>query len=249
MGAPDNDTAIGGAQRSFQSTLWTVVLAAKYPSSPDRREALQKLIETYWKPVYLFIRRRGNDREASKDLAQGFFAALLERQFLQYVQRDRGKFRTFLLTALEHFMADEHDRAQALKRGGGRSAFSLDFASAEGEVGSEPAAPDSLDRGFRRDWALKVMSQALQAVKREFAESGRAQEFEALRLHLSFAAKEAPSYAEVASALGVGEGDVRNRIHRTRARYREAILGVIRSYTETDDDAREELRDLMAAFA
>jgi RNA polymerase sigma-70 factor (ECF subfamily) len=112
MSAPDDDTAIGGAKRSFQSTLWTVVLAAKDPSSPDRREALQQLIETYWKPVYLFIRRRGNDREASKDLAQGFFTALLERQFLQYVQRDRGKFRTFLLTALEHFMADEHDRAQ-----------------------------------------------------------------------------------------------------------------------------------------
>jgi RNA polymerase sigma factor (sigma-70 family) len=244
----DDDTAIGGGKRAFQSTLWTVVLAAKNPEAPDRREALQRLIETYWKPVYLFIRRRGNDRETSKDLAQGFFTALLERSFLQYVQRDRGRFRTFLLTALEHYMADEHDRAQALKRGGGRAAFSLDFASAETEISREPASPETLDGIFRRDWALKVMSQALQNVKREFAVSGRAEEFEALRLHLSFTAKEAPSYAEVARMLGVSEGDVRNRIHRTRARYKDAILEVIRSYTETDDDAREELRDLMSAF-
>ncbi|HVR86208.1 MAG TPA: sigma factor-like helix-turn-helix DNA-binding protein [Planctomycetota bacterium] len=145
-------------------------------------------------------------------------------------------------------MADEHDRAQALKRGGGRSPLSLDFASAENEVGRDPAASDSLDRGFRRDWALKVMSQALQLVTREFSESDRAEEFEALRLHLSFTAREAPSYAEVAEKLGISEGDVRNRIHRTRARYKEAILEVIRSYTETDEDAREELQDLMAAF-
>jgi RNA polymerase sigma-70 factor (ECF subfamily) len=244
----DEDTATGGPRRGFQSTLWTVVLAAKDPAAADRRQALQTLIEAYWKPAYLFIRRRGNDREASKDLAQGFFTALLERNFLQYVQRDRGRFRTFLLTALEHFMADEHDRAQALKRGGGRSAFSLDFASAESEISRDPAAPETLDRVFRRDWALKVMSQALQNVKREFAASGRAEEFEALRLHLSFTAKEAPSYAEVAKMLGVSEGDVRNRIHRTRARYKDAILEVIRSYTETDADAQEELRDLMSAF-
>ncbi|HEV3029765.1 MAG TPA: sigma-70 family RNA polymerase sigma factor, partial [Planctomycetota bacterium] len=144
---PDDDTGIGGARRAFQSTLWTVVLAAKDLSAPDRRQALQTLIQTYWKPVYLFIRRRGNDREVSKDLAQGFFTALLERNFLQYVQRDRGKFRTFLLTALEHFMADERDRAQALKRGGGRASLSLDFASAETEISRDPAAPDSLDRG------------------------------------------------------------------------------------------------------
>jgi RNA polymerase sigma-70 factor (ECF subfamily) len=244
-----DDTAIGGSHRAFQSTLWTVVLRAKDPASKDRRDALETLIVTYWKPVYLFIRRKGNDRETGKDLAQGFFAALLERNFLQYVRRDRGKFRTFLLTALEHFMADERDRAQALKRGGGRSGLSLDFASAESEMGWEPAAPDSLDRGFRRDWALRVMSQALQGVKREFDLAGRAQEFEALRLHLSFTAKAAPSYAEVARTLGISEGDVRNRIHRTRSRYKEAILEVIRSYTETEEDAREELRDLMAAFA
>ena len=215
----DDDTAIGGTKRGFQSTLWTVVLAAKDPAAADRRGALQTLIETYWKPVYLFIRRRGNDREVSKDLAQGFFTALLERNFLQYVQRDRGKFRTFLLTALEHFMADEHDRAQALKRGGGRQAISIDFAAAEAAMAAP--ASDPPDRLFRRDWALRVMGQALEALKAGFAGRGRLDEFQALRFHLTEGTRGAPSGVELAKTLGISEAEVRKRIHRARADYKE----------------------------
>jgi RNA polymerase sigma factor (sigma-70 family) len=242
-----DDTAIGGTKRGFQSTLWSVVLAAKDPGSVDRRDALQRLISTYWKPVYLFIRRRGNDVEVSKDLAQGFFTALLERNFLQYVQRDRGKFRTFLLTALEHFMADEYDRAQALKRGGGRDVVSIDYAAAEAAMkapGSEPP-----DRLFRRDWALRVLSQALEALRADFIARGKGEEFAALRVHLTEGTKGAPSGAELAESLGISEAEVRKRIHRARADYKEAILRVIRDYTETEDDAREELRDLLGAFS
>jgi RNA polymerase sigma factor (sigma-70 family) len=242
-----DDTAIGGPRKGFQSTLWTVVLAAKDPASADRCGALQVLIETYWKPVYLFIRRKGNDREAGKDLAQGFFTALLERNFLQYVQRDRGKFRTFLLTALEHYMADEHDRAEALKRGGGRQALSIDFAAAEAAM--RAPATGSPDRLFRRDWALRVLAQALEALRADYDAQGRASEFAALRLHLTEGTKGAPSGAELAKTLGVSEGDARKRVHRARAEYREAILGVIRSYTETEEDAREELADLLGAFS
>ena len=247
MNPPGDDTAIGGPRRGFESTLWTVVLAAKDPASKDRRDALQTLIETYWKPVYLFIRRKGNDREAAKDLAQGFFTALLERNFLQYVQRDRGKFRTFLLTALEHFMADEHDRAQALKRGGGRQAISIDFAAAEAAMHGPASEPP--DRLFRRDWALRVLAQALVALKADFDTQGRAAEFDLLRLHLTEGTRGAPSGAELAKALGVSEGDARKRVHRARAEYRESILRVIRTYTETEDDAREELTDLLGAFS
>ena len=244
---PGDDTAIGGPKKGFQSTLWTVVLTAKDSESKDRRDALQTLIETYWKPVYLFIRRKGNDRETGKDLAQGFFAALLERNFLKYVQRDRGKFRTFLLTALEHFMADEHDRAQALKRGGGRQALSIDFAAAEAAM--RVAASEPPDRMFRRDWALRVMAQALEALKSEFVSRGRGSEFDALRLHLTEGTRGAPTGAELAATLGVSEPEARKRVHRARAEYREAILGVIRTYTETEDDAREELAELLGAFS
>lgn len=248
-GSSGDETGIGGGPHAFQSTLWTVVLTAKDPKAPDRRDALETLIRTYWKPVYFFVRRKGNDGESAKDLVQGFFTALLEKNFLQYVERDRGKFRTFLLTALEHFMADEFDRAKAQKRGGGQSPLPLDFVAAETEASRQPASDETPDRVFRREWAMRVMAQALQNVRDEFASSGRAVEFEALRLHLSYTGPQAPSYADVARTLGVSEGDVRNRIHRTRARYREAILEVIRSYTESEESAREELRDLFTAFA
>jgi RNA polymerase sigma-70 factor (ECF subfamily) len=244
---PDDETAIGGEKRAFQSTLWTVVLTAKDLSSADRRGALQRLIEAYWKPVYLFIRRRGNDVEVSKDLAQGFFTALLERNFLQYVQRDRGKFRTFLLTALEHFMADERDRAQALKRGAGRRAVSIDFAAAESALGAP--AGDTPDRLFRRDWALRVMGQALESLRADFAARAKLDEFIALRTHLTEGTRGAPSGAELARTLGISEADARKRVHRARADYKDAILRIIRDYTDTEDDAQEELRELLGSFS
>lgn len=243
------ETEIGGDGRDFRSTLWTVVLRAKDPSSPDRREALGALIQAYWKPVYFFVRRKGRSAEEAKDLVQGFFTALLEKNYLQYVDRGRGKFRTFLLTAFDHYVADDWDKVRAQKRGGGRSPVSLDFDGADTEFSREPAVADPPDRRLRRDWALKVMARALQAVRDEFAAAGCSQEFEALRLHLSYGAESPATYASVAASLGLSEGDVRNRIHRTRSRYKEAILEVIRSYTETDEEAKEELQDLMSAFA
>jgi RNA polymerase sigma factor (sigma-70 family) len=243
------ETEIGGEGQDFRSTLWTLVLRAKDPDSPGRREALEALIRAYWKPVYFFVRRKGNDAEAAKDLVQGFFAALLEKNYLQYVDRGRGKFRTFLLTAFDHFIADEWDRVRAQKRGGGRVPMPLDFDSADTEFSREPSVTDPPDRRLRRDWALKVMSRALQVLRDEFAAAGRREEFEALQLHLSYGAQAPSTYATIAAGLGISESDVRNRIHRTRARYKQAILEVIRSYTETDEEAKEELRDLLSAFA
>lgn len=242
------ETSIGGSHRAFVSTLWSVVLAARDADAPARREALQKLIESYWKPVYFFIRRKGADAESAKDLAQGFFAALLERNFLQYVRKDRGRFRTFLLTALEHFLADEHDRAQALKRGGGRSSFSLDFAGAEREM-EGPSTSEAPDRAFRRDWALRVLARGLETLRASFEASGRKEEFDALRLHLAIGGEKPPSYADLAARLGVSEQDVANRVHRARGAYREVILTIIHAYSETEEDARDELRDLLSAFS
>jgi len=244
----NNDTSIGGSGRSFQSTLWTLVLKAKQSDGVERRAALEKLITTYWKPVYLFVRRKGNPSETAKDLVQGFFTALLEKNYLQYVDRGRGKFRTFLLTALDHYMADEWDRARAQKRGGGAPSVPLDFERADAELLRAPSSR-SPDDGFRRDWALRVMAEALQSVRAEFARAGRDAEFDALRLHLSYGAGTPPSYLEIAGRLGLSEDDVRTRIHRVRQRYREAVLEVLRASTETEEEAREELRDLLAALS
>lgn len=238
------DTEIGGMQRAFQSTLWTCVLRAKDPSAPDRRAALERLIQAYWKPAYSFLRRKGYDAEISKDFTQGFFAAFLERDFLKYVERGRGKFRTFLLTALEHFVADEHDRAKAQKRGGGRAGFSLDFVQAEREIGGSDETPDKI---FRRQWALLVLERALGALRATYEAEGRKDEFEVLRLHLGIGG--APSYADVAKRLGLSESDVRNRLHRVRGMYREKILEEVRAYTENEAEAQEEIRDLFSALS
>lgn len=242
-----DETSIGGTGRSFQSTLWTLILRAKESDRTERRAALERLIGIYWKPVYFFVRRKGNPSETAKDLVQGFFTALIEKDYLQYVARGRGKFRTFLLTALDHFMADEWDRAHAQKRGGQAAALSLEFDRADGELLQDRSAR-SPDDGFRRDWALRVMGEALQAVRGEFARAGREAEFEMLRLHLSYGAGTPPTYVQVGERLGLSEDDVRTRIHRARRRYREAVLEVLRASTETEEEAREELRDLLAAL-
>lgn len=244
-----SETEIGGDGRGFRSTLWTVVLRAKDEAAPGRRDALEALIAAYWKPVYFFVRRKGRDPETAKDLAQGFFTALLEKNYLQYVRRERGKFRTFLMTALDHYLADERDRERALKRGGGASRLSLDFAVAERQLTAEPTSPESPDAGFRKDWALRVLAQALQDLKQAYEADGKAEEFEILRLHLTAGAVGALPYPEIGRRLRLGEGEVRKRVHAARGRYREAIKAVVRAYTDTEEDAREEMRDLFSAFA
>lgn len=244
MGVREPETEIGGNPRGFASTLWTVVLSAK----DDSKEALEKLIETYWKPAYFYVRRRGEDPETAKDLTQGFFAALIERNFLQYVDRERGKFRTFLLTALDHFLTDEARRDKAEKRGGGRAILSLDFQRAETEYSRHPESPDAPDRIFARQWALRVTGRALQALREEFEAAGRADEFEAFRLHLTLGAASPPSIEEVAGKMGISEDAAKVRIHRARRRYRDAILREVRATTGSDEEAREELKDLFSAF-
>jgi len=241
------ETEIGGNRGAFPSTLWTLVLQAKTPESPGRREALERLIAAYWKPLYGFVRRKGNSIEASKDLIQGFFSELLAKDFLKYLDRDRGKFRTFLLAALEHYLADEYDRSQAQKRGGGRLALSLDYGEAEEGLGATIAAP--ADSSFKRDWAVQVMSQAMEAVRTSFQNSGRTAEFEAFRAYLTSTRPDGASYEELARSLGLTVDDVRNRVRATRQRYREAILEIIRSYTDSPEKAQEELQDLLSAFS
>ena len=243
------ETDMGGTDRAVPATLWTVVLKAKDQSSADRLSALGQLIQGYWKPAYLFIRRRGNDVEASKDIVQGFFTALMERNYLQYVDRGKGRFRTFLLTALQHYMADEFDRAKAQKRGGGRSAVSIDVAQAELDLPDGAVSGTTPEKVYHREWAMEVMGDAMQAVRADFDRASRLAEFETLKLYLTQARPECATYSGAAAALGLSEDEIRTRVRSLRARYREAILQVIRSYTDGEEEAREELRDLLSAFA
>ncbi len=244
-----HDTAMGGSHRMFESTLWTTVLRARDASAPGCGEALSHLIRTYWKPAYLFLRRQGHSVEQSKGLIQGFFAALMEKDALRYVRPDQGKFRTFLLSALKDFVADERDRERAWKRGGRSSQFSIDAAEAEQEL-ALPAAPDETpERTFDRAWALEVLERALRTLRSRFEAEGRGDEFVALRLHLTASVERPPSYAEIARTLDASVADVRSKIHRARQRYRETILDEIRSCCGSEEDAQEEIRGLFTALA
>lgn len=245
MGNRDADTWMGGPQDAFRTTLWTVVINAKDPASPERRAALQKLIETYWKPLYLFVRRKGQNSETAKDTVQSFFTTLLEKDLLQYLQPGRAKFRTFLLLALKHHMSDRVDHDTAIKRGGGKHAFSMDFSGAEKDV----AEADSPDQIFRREWGLQVLQQALALLKADYATADRAREFEQLRNHLGPASNERHSYTDMGAALGLTEGEVRHRVSRARAAYREKVLDIIRAYSEGPEQVQEELHDLFSALS
>lgn len=236
-----------GPPAPFPTTLWTVVLEAGAASEPVRRGALEELIRSYWRPVYAFVRRRTNDREAAKDLTQGFFAAVLERDAFRGLEREGGKFRSFLLAALRNHLADASDQARALKRGGDRVRVPMDVERVERESAGLPPSSESPDVAFRKEWALSVIAQALAALRAEYAAEGRQREFEAFCRHLGYA-EPRPSYAELAGTLEVSENDVRNRLHAARGRYAAAILRVLRASTRTEGEAEEELRDLFAAF-
>lgn len=238
---------MGGSGGAFHSTLWSLVLRAKNPEAPDRREALQKLIQTYWKPLYLFVRRKGTPVEASKDLIQSFFSDLLAKDFLKYLDRERGRFRTFLLTALDHYRSDQYDHDRARKRGGGQPLLSLNFEEADENLPLK--AGENPDRAYVREWAVGVLSQAMDAVQAYYSSSSRSAEFEAFKLHLTSTHPDGASYEEMARTLGISMDDVRNRIRSARTRYREAILEVIRSYTDSEREAREELNELLCAFS
>jgi RNA polymerase sigma factor (sigma-70 family) len=247
MAGSEPDTWMGGAQREFVTTLWTVVVRAKDPTSPERREALQKLIETYWKPLYHFVRRRGQDQDRAKDTVQSFFATLMEKDLLKFVQPSRGRFRTFLLLAMKSHVSSVKEHDTALKRGGGKPLFSLDFEAAEQEI-EDKSSDESPDQVYRREWALRVLKQALDSLRSKFEEEGRREEFEAVKLHLGAGSGERRSYAEIGTTLGLSEDEVRKRIHRARTLYREEIIGIIRAYTENESEVHEELDDLLSAF-
>jgi RNA polymerase sigma factor (sigma-70 family) len=229
------DTTMGGSDRGFQATLWTVVLRAKERS----RDALEELIQTYWKPVYIYIRRWGYPSEEAKDLCQGFFADLLERDFLKGVSREKGRFRTFLLTVLKRYLINESERKRAQKRGGGKPLLSLDYARAERDYTIMPTSDETPERSFNRQWALEAMARALGALSQEMDSTT----FDAIKPHLAGG----PSYEETAKRLGVSVVRLNNLIHRTRKRYRDLLQTEVCGSLADPAQAEEEVRNLLDA--
>ena len=229
------DTTMGGSNRGFQATLWTVVLRAKERS----KDALEELIRTYWKPVYIYIRRWGYPSEEAKDLCQSFFADLLERDFLRGVSPEKGRFRTFLLTVLKRYLINESERKRAQKRGGGKALLSLDYARAERDYTIMPTSDETPERSFNRQWALEAMARALGALSQEM--DGLT--FDAIKPHLAGG----PSYEETAKRLGISVVRLNNLIHRTRKRYRELLRFEVAGSVSDPAQADEEVRNLLEA--
>jgi len=232
----------------FATTHWSVVLAAKEADSPSVQEALEKLCRTYWYPIYAYLRRRGYGEQDGQDLTQGFFAQLLERRSIQGVEREKGKFRSFLLASLNYYVADERDRANAQKRGGGREVLSFDVQEAEQRYRLEPADERSPDKLFERRWAMALLDQVLARLGREFADAGKGELFNRLQEFLVGGAG-GKAYAEVAREAGMTEEAVKKAVQRMRRRYhqlfREEIAQTVASPTEVD----EELRHLCAVLS
>lgn len=231
---------------AFSTTHWSVVAAAGSDLA-GAAGALEQLCGKYWYPIYAFIRRRGSDHHQAEDLTQAFFAHLLEKETLRKADRNKGKFRTFLLAALTNFLANEWDKRQALKRGGQRQILSLNETVAEElyrQDAVETVTPETL---FERRWALALLEQALARLKQEYAEAGKAELFANLEPGLSGAP--GPGwYAECAGRLGMTQNAVRVALHRLRRRFGESLREEIAPTVGGAAEVEDEILHLFAAF-
>lgn len=232
----------------FTTTHWSVVLAAGHGQSPEAEQALEKLCRRYWYPLYAYTRRRGYDAHEAQDLVQEFFARLLAKNYLQGVNSERGKFRSFLLASLNHFLANEFDRAQALKRGGGQILISLDDETAEERYRCDPASALTPEMTFERRWALTLLEQALQRLQQEFGSTGRAAQFERLKGFLEGEVARG-DYDRAAADLKVSPGAVAMAVQRLRQRYRELVRDEVAQTVAVPAEIEEEMKHLIAVLS
>jgi DNA-directed RNA polymerase specialized sigma24 family protein len=211
-------------------------------------EAELFLCETYWYPLYAFLRSRGHSAADAEDVTQAFFARLLEKHTLRHADRERGRFRSFLLTSLTHFAANEHDKDAAKKRGGGILALSLEFENAEGRFQLEPATDETPERVFDRRWAITLLDRVLSRLRAEMVRDGKALQFEHLKTYLVGDLPQV-SYAMSAAALSMSEGAVKVAVHRLRGRYRDLVRDEIMQTVSSPAEVEDELRHLWSSVS
>jgi RNA polymerase sigma-70 factor (ECF subfamily) len=244
----DETTSLTAAPRDFFATThWTVVLNAGRREEPQAGRALEELCRAYWYPLYAYLRRQGNSKEDAEDLTQGFFAKFLERNYLERVSAEKGRFRAFLLASLKHFRANEWDWANRQKRGGGMIPLSLDWQDADSRYQIEPADNLSPDKLYDRAWASMLLEQVISRLQNESATDGKARLFERLKPFLMLG-KDAIPYVEAAADLGMAEGAVRVAVHRLRRRYRELLRAEIAQTLSDPAQVEEEMKALFEAF-
>ncbi len=250
----DSDSRIlaGAGAAQFATTHWSLVLSAGHRSSPDSRRALESLCEAYWYPLYAYVRRRVSDVNEAQDLTQAFFVELLQKNYVGSATPQRGRFRAFLLTALKHFLSKQWDKARAQKRGGGRASISLDFKAldfkdADSRYHIEPCGGLTAEQLYDRQWALTLLRQIMQRLENEFAEKGKAKQFQ----HLSgfiIGEHSGTTYCDVAAKLNMTEAAAKMAAHRMRRRYRHLLREEIAQTVDGPDDVDDEIRNLFATL-
>jgi len=244
----NSERTASGPSTWFTTTHWSVVLNAQDTSSQLAAAALEKLCCAYWYPLYVYVRRQGEDEESAKDLTQGFFVRLLEKHYVAQAQREKGKFRSFLLAALKHFLADERDKARAQKRGGGQTFISLETATGEQRYRLEPVETLSADRLFERRWALTLLEQARARLRDEYLELGKSSLYERLKVFES-GDKNGPPYTQLAEELGLTEGGVKSAVSRLRQRYRELVREEVAHTVDNPEEVDGEIRHLISVIS
>jgi DNA-directed RNA polymerase specialized sigma24 family protein len=232
----------------FHTTSWTLVRTAAGDPTAESREALAALCQKYWRPVYAFVRSRGYDREESQDLTQGFFGLLIEKNYLLDADAKRGRFRSFLLAAVKHFLANERDRANALKRGGGQVSVSIDSAEAEAWhtlATVDQTTPESL---YERRWALSLLENVMSQLRAEFADAGKVNEFDRLSTFLT-RDSESARYELLAEETGISVGALRASVYRMRQRYQRLLRSEIAASVSGPEEIDDELRFLLSALS
>jgi len=230
----------------FEGTRWSDVVAAGRSNDPAAGAALTRLCTSYWPPLYAYVRRRGYAVPEAQDLTQEFFARLIEKRFFRQARRERGRFRAFLIVALKHFLANEWDRSQARKRGGG-AVMTFDFEAAEPAIG---ASDDwNPERIYERQWALRILATALRRVREQYLAGGQEATFETLKSVLGGGGRGENDYLELARQLGLTDGALRVAVHRLRQRYRAALRSVVGETVADSADVDAEIRYLLSVLA
>ncbi len=242
-------TAASAQVARFRTTHWSVVLAARRSSSPDYENALATLCEAYWYPIYSFLRRRGYSAQDAEDHTQGFFTTLIEKQGLRRADPEQGRFRSYLLGALKHYLADARDHAQALKRGGRCTIVSIDAVKGESRFNQASGSGLSPEQLFDRSWALTLLQRALRGLEEEeSAGSGNPKVMKQLIGYLA-PAGDVTSYREAAAELNMTEASVKAAVYRLRKRYRALLKDEISRTVATESEVEEEIRFLFAALS
>jgi RNA polymerase sigma factor (sigma-70 family) len=229
------------------ATHWSAVLAAGQPGSPGAAAAMEELCRTYWYPLYAYIRRRGHEVEEAQDLTQEFFARMLENHWLKSADPKLGKFRSFLLGAMNHFLANDWRRGRTLKRGGGKTLISLDD-TAEKRYALDAASDLTPEKIYERRWAWSLFERAVSRLREQYTAAGQAKLYNALKDFLADDITEA-DYARVAGELGMTRGAVATSVHRLRARYRELVREEVAHTVASPAEVEDEMRSLLAALS